>query len=316
VSPTTYREEERKYRYLATLFQELKEKGRIGSTDPRQLQRGEVQEFLSWMKERGLNPSYQEKLIGLLNAFLKFFKNFSIEEMKSEGIRFPKAPKKPVRVIEHQDLAEIFSTAKKMTGWRGILARGMVGLYFATGIRPKELRLALIQDVDIAKRRFYVRHPKGEHSWASPQWISMIREDVIPFIERFLVERGEYIDGKELKNPKALFPSLDHRSKDGFYSHNGFRRIKSKIEELSGVDFQMKDFRSTLASMTVNGDLSRIPLVSEQLRHSKIETTRKFYTRIEAGSAGKRLRDIWMENPVVMHENPVIREKFDLTGYG
>jgi hypothetical protein len=68
--------------------------------------------------------------------------------------------------------------------------------------------------------------------------------------------------------------------------------------------------------MTVNGDLSRLPLVSEQLRHSKIETARNYYTRIEAGSAGKRLRDIWMENPVVMHENPVIRERIDYTGYG
>lgn len=55
--------------------------------------------------------------------------------------------------------------------------------------------------------------------------------------------------------------------------------------------------------------------MSVQLRHSKLETTQKYYACIERGQAGKQLRDAWMENPIKMHENPVIESDFDYTGY-
>ena len=45
-------------------------------------------------------------------------------------------------------------------GWFGF--KGMCALSFATGIRPKEFRLAQVEDLDLNRMRFYVRHPKGE----------------------------------------------------------------------------------------------------------------------------------------------------------
>jgi len=36
---------------------------------------------------------------------------------------------------------------------------------------------------------------------------------------------------------------------------------------------------------------------------------------IERGQTGKQLRDAWMENPIKMHENPVIDSDFDYAGY-
>jgi hypothetical protein len=36
---------------------------------------------------------------------------------------------------------------------------------------------------------------------------------------------------------------------------------KAKAEKLSGVRFKLKDFRSALTSVTVNGDMSRLPEV-------------------------------------------------------
>lgn len=52
-----------------------------------------------------------------------------------------------------------------------------------------------------------------------------------------------------------------------------------------------------------------------QLRHVRIETTQKFYADIERGQTGRELKIVWKKNPITVHENPVIHEKFDSTGY-
>jgi len=36
---------------------------------------------------------------------------------------------------------------------------------------------------------------------------------------------------------------------------------------------------------------------------------------IERDQVGKQPRDAWMENPIKMHENPVIESDFDFNGY-
>jgi hypothetical protein len=101
------------------------------------------------------------------------------------------------------------------------------------------------------------------------------------------------------------------------------------VEKVSGVRFKLKDFRSTLTSMTVKDDLSRLLAISAHLRHCKIETTQKYYARIVRGVAGRQLRDAWKDSPIFAPNadiepeqetslyagNPVIDRKYELTGY-
>ncbi len=180
VADSTYIEEERKLRMLAGIFEGLKAEGRIVSTDPRQLRRRDIQEFWAWMKRQGLDPTGQAKYFQYLGNFLKVWKNHVLLEMKADGIRFPKPNKKPIRVIDDEDLETIFTTLRTMPEWHGSVARGMIALCFATATRPKEVRLAQIEDLDLVKERFFVRHPKGEGSWASPEWVDIIRPDMLP----------------------------------------------------------------------------------------------------------------------------------------
>jgi hypothetical protein len=130
-----------------------------------------------------------------------------------------------------------------------------------------------LEDLDLNRTRYFVRHPKGEGSWASPDWVDMIRPDMIPHIQRYLLEREDHLQKKGLKRATALFPNL-YRSEDEFHSANAFNEIKCKVEALSGVDFRLKDFRSTLASITINEDLSRLPAMSQQLRQRKLRRRR------------------------------------------
>lgn len=318
LSETTYKEEERKLRMLAKVFEDLKREGRIDTTDPRHMRRKEIQEFLAWMKRQGLDPTAQDKYLKFLKVFLRSFRNRVIEDMKADGIKFPKPTKKPIRVIDEGDLDTIFQSIGNMPAWRGSVARGMLAIYFATGVRPKELRLALLDDLDLGKMKFLVRHPKGEGSWASQEKVDLIRPDVVPYIERYLRERKEWIRTNGLKESevKQLFPSIRFGKNKGFYTANGFQQIKSQVQRISGVEFKLKDFRSTLTSMTVNGDMGRLNAMSAQLRHDKIETTQRAYYRMLEGVAGRQLKDAWKERPIaIVHETPLIEKRFETSGY-
>jgi integrase/recombinase XerD len=313
VGEATYREESRKLQYLGKVWEQLKKEGKVKTTDPRRIGREDVQEFMAWMNARPNKLDVETKLSYLkyLKGLLKYFRNYTFEEMERSGVRFPTKPKKPIRVISDDDLKAIFLALVDMPGWRGAVARGMVALYLATGVRPSELRTAWFIDLDMARMKLYVRHPKGEGSWASPQWVGIIRPDLMPMIYRYVIEREENVKSRGLEKATPLFPNL-YRGKDDFYSANAFNEIKVKIEERSGVKFRLKDFRSTLTSITVEGDLSKLPAMSVQLRHNSPITTKDHYARIKDGAAGEELRNHWKDHLLPLPQNPFIENFSDL----
>ncbi len=137
---------------------------------------------------------------------------------------------------------------------------------------------------------------------------------MLPFIERYLDDRRRHLQKASIGVAMALFPNLA-RGADGFYSPCRFREIKHEVEKLSGVEFKLKDFRPTLTTMNVNGDLPRLPAMSAQLRHNTIATTQRSYFRMEQGVVGRQLKNCWEETPVRTPKNPVIENKRDYTGY-
>jgi hypothetical protein len=74
--------------------------------------------------------------------------------------------------------------------------------------------------------------------------------------------------------------------------------------------------RSTLTSVMVKGDMSRLPEMSEQLRHGSMTTTQRSYYAMKRGAAGRQLKDAWKEHPIKVHQNPIIDLKERLPGYG
>jgi integrase/recombinase XerD len=325
-SKSTYDGERGKLTYLAGVFEQLKGLGLVTTTDPRHLTRKDIQGFLYWMKNpdiiernprdkgKPIKPVTQETYIRYLRGFLRFYRNFVLEEMKLEGVKFPRPTKKPVKIIPTDDVKRLFAALPSLTGWRGTVGKGMCSICLATGIRPKEIRKAHIEDLNIEARTFYVRHPKGEGSWAEPTTVALIREDLLPVMRQFLAERGRYLKENGIEEATPLFPNLT-KGPNGFYSQQGFNAIKQAIEEKTGVEFLIKEFRPTLCSMTVNNDLSKLPAMSIQLRHSTVATTQKSYLLIEQGRAGNQLHDSWKDNPIIEQQKPLIEKKWDMSGY-
>lgn len=105
---------------------------------------------------------------------------------------------------------------------------------------------------------------------------------------------------------------------NAFYSANHIGKVKREIEALSNVQFKLKDLGPTLTSLTVNGDLSKLLVMSAQLRHSSYSTTQRYCLKMEQGAAGKQLKDAWKDSPTLAPQNarnPVIGRKFDISGY-
>jgi len=137
---------------------------------------------------------------------------------------------------------------------------------------------------------------------------------MLPMLKQYVRERAAWLRTNYRNDVQALFPCME--SESGYYTANGLRLVKAKVERLSGVKFKLKDFRSTLTSVTVNGDMSRLPAMSAQLRHASVTTTQRSYYAMERGVAGRQLRNAWKEHPIVGHQNPVIESKERLPGYG
>jgi site-specific recombinase XerD len=156
---TTLREEERKLYQLDHIFRELNAAGLVKTMDPRHIDEEDIGNFLKHLSR--YDPDTQRRHISRLNSYLKFFKNFVIEHMLATGaLNMPRCAHKNIRSISSGDLKDIFQAADRMEGWHGSIARGMAAMYFATGVRPSELRLAEFRDLDLKHERFFVRVPR------------------------------------------------------------------------------------------------------------------------------------------------------------
>jgi site-specific recombinase XerD len=306
VVDSTLKEMERKLRAIGDRFEGLRKDNLVKSCDPRHIDEADVRQFMAWQKRRGLDPETQIKALCYLKQYLRFFGNRAWDELESKGVRYPKKPRKIIRAIAQEDLEAIFKTINDMEGWHGAVARGMISLYFATGVRPKEVRLAHFEDLKLDEMKFFVRHPKGEGSWGVPQDVDIIRPDVMAYLFRYLLDREKHLEEHGAESALALFPNLSQGS-EAFYSTNAFQTIKREIESLSGVKFRLKDMRPTLTSMTVNGDLGMLVAMSQQLRHSNLATTQKHYASIKQETVSAKLRDAWKNSKfLIAPETPVI----------
>jgi integrase/recombinase XerD len=285
-TPTTIENDSRHLRYFAGIFETLKTDGKISSTDPRFLDHNAIEQFYRWMKNKNLKNSTHATYVKVLKRYLKMWGNNVIEQMiNDDEIILPSADGDgEINALTIDEVRCIFATVDDMSGYRGVIIRLLISLGVGTGCRPKELFNAQVSDISIKAETFFVRHPKGEGSWGKTEKVNIIRQDMLIRIDRELKARADYLEGIGVKskyvfvNPKSGKP----------YTANTLRRFKALVAEASGVDFMIKDLRSTLLTLLVNEDLEKLGAASLQLRHSRIANTQKFYLKINKRSAVRK----------------------------
>lgn len=305
VGKSTMDNERRIVRSIVSELEAMRERNELRTTHPVDMGPTEVRAFLDWMRDpkihkgKSLDPYTQVRYLSKIEGILEMHGNKTVETMRQEGYQLPrKSARKPIRAIAEQDLRIVQEAAQNVgsaegepEGWRRAKARFLTTIYVATGLRPSELRLALAEDLDPRRWRFYVRTPKGEGVWGENRTVAIMpdyREDVLTFLE----EREHLLRFYGMERSIYLVPNL-RGGKDSPYSSNHFRELKKEVQEISGISFKLKDFRPTFATMSVEKDPNLLVDVSAQLGHSNLMTTQRYYAQISAESAGSRLEKAW-----------------------
>ncbi|MEW6070268.1 MAG: hypothetical protein AB1485_06580, partial [Candidatus Thermoplasmatota archaeon] len=148
LAETTIKERNRKFRYLNREYVRLWKEGKISTTNPKKLTEKDIGAILLWMKEKGLDPSTQRKYIGFLARVLTHGGNPVINQMKDKKLPLPRDVPKEIKTLSEEEIHHIQVSAEKLHGWHGEILRFVTTMYPYTGLRPSELRLARIEDID------------------------------------------------------------------------------------------------------------------------------------------------------------------------
>jgi integrase len=169
--------------------------------------------------------------------------------------------------------------------WESMIAYGVVVTGICTGLRPKELRLAKVCDLDLKRGTIHTDHVKGEDSYGSAR-DSAIQLDGIPFLKRYVKARNEKLVEKKITTVEALFPAISkiRSGGDGYYSANSMTKMRVKVSQDTGVPFQLRACRRTFGQEYIDMGVS-MDAVSRMMGHSTTKTTEKYYCRKTNDSA-------------------------------
>jgi integrase len=313
LAEATIAERRRKLLSFADRYQSLCRNSPDLERNPARWGEKEITAILLDVKRRGWSLATQAKELENLQALLRFLGNGVVEKMRSNRPQlFPRRTTTRGPSISEEQLTKVLTAASKVDGWTGEVARFIVTAYAFTGLRPGELRKAEIGDLDVRTWSLRVRHPKGEARYGEHRIVpipSPMRNAVLDYLRA----REAMLTAKGLLEAKPLVC----RSSDptAFYSPMHLRRIKKKVEEISGVAFELRALRRTYGQNLLNRGVP-LETVSLALGHSSTLTTERYYCRKDADTARLEiLRAFERSAPGPSVNSPLIERKGDLTGY-
>ena len=206
--------------------------------------------------------------------------------------------------------------------WNMMESHAIVILGLASGARHKELKEGKISDLSLKNtgmEYYHIEHPKGEDTYGEVR-DPPLRPECVPFLRKYLKIRNEM----RAKKPDNLFlfPALKDKL-DGKLSTNSITEMVRSV----GSDAHVKKLdlhkcRRTFGQMLIDEGATSEE-VSVLMGHATTATTEKYYCRKKEKQASTSIRNIWCAKaPVPMQKmrpdvkNPLIDEKFAITGYG
>jgi integrase len=297
ISEGTVKQLERRYRLFQRVFDRLKKEGKVSTTDPSILAREDIQAYVKWMQNESLDQRTQAQYMSALSQLCLSCGNTVLQRIRDEGERLPTATPKDIVSLEESDLKTLRTAAGGMEGWNGDVVGFLVSFYPYTGLRPSELRLANIEDLDVKSWTLYVAHPKGEGKYAKKRTVVILPPAREPTLV-FLAKRRKRLEENGLAvfvESGPLVPSIREGGVK-HYSASAFRVMKHRLEDVTGLSFRLKDFRPTFTQMTLDKDPTLLSDVSKQLGHATSRTTELHYGRIRDRTAFRRLEEAWTEH--------------------
>jgi integrase/recombinase XerD len=297
LAPATFAVRRRDLRRLARLFEDLHAKGALSTTNPKLFGEAEIGALIAHMRERGHELTYQAKTLAHLGSLLTHVGNPILERMRNAKIvRLPRRADKPIHVKGDAWFEDAMRKLDTLPGWRREAVRFALAIYYHTGLRVKELRLARLSDLNMSAWTLSIAHPKGEGAWASAGERVAVFPSLRPYVLDFLDARAMRLRDLGLA-PETVEPLIPNGS-GGYYTDAGWRAMRLKVFREAGIErTAYRTLRPSFAQKLKDRG-APIETVSRALRHSSTATTERFYARIRTERAWDELERIW-EAPVV-----------------
>jgi integrase len=295
IAEATYHEWRRRLHRISCVLIQLKNENKLSTASPMKITRADIAAVIRWGQDSGLQPVTLEKSLMLMEKVCAFVGNPVFERLRAAGENLPRRTPKDLSSLSLEELERIAAKAEEVKGWYGDVARFLVAMYPYSGLRPSELRLAHVEDIDNRKWRIWVRHPKGERKYARQRYAPIL-PPAWDAVTRYLRAREEHLRKLGIENATPLIPS-EHGEDIGFYSSARLRAIK-KLVEIPGVKFTLKTFRDTFCQMCIDRDPNLLSDTSVAMGHATSRTTKMHYGRLKNDQALERLQRSWQESSV------------------
>ena len=272
----------------------------IDTLDPRKFGKTEIDSLMLWTRTR--KTSYSAKLWTAIEDFLLFNDNDIVKRLEAKvQWRRPDPTYKPGPVKDEHWLNEAMTRLDVVAGWRGNAAKFITAFMFGTGLRPGELRLADVADLDTEHWIFKVMHPKkvpGAVVGAELAIYADTRDRVLDYLTAREKRMREL--GHDPKKVTALVPSERGRH----YSEAGFRNLRVDAFRVAGIEGDYRALRRTHEQVLMDRlefhghkEGSVIEIAAKRLRHS-VQTAVKHYADLRTARGQKAAQEAW-EAPIV-----------------
>ena len=236
---STIAERERKLHFLASVVQQLNDRGEISGPNPTGFTEDDTIEIFLALKDRGMKCSTLRKYLQLLKSVCRECGNRVVEDMLADRKIIVGMDRQEPFSLDQEDLKLILQACKQVGGWKGDVCCFSVAMLTFLRLRPGELRQASVKDLDLRKGTFLIASPKGKGRYGEVKRLTL--PDVLkPYAADFMNARAAMLKSRGIDEAAALIPAISRKGVN-IYSQQGFGRLKDEVMREAGITFKWKD---------------------------------------------------------------------------
>lgn len=112
-----------------------------------------IRSWMVYMRDRGINPRSIARGLSSLKSFIKYLMRVQVIQVNPLAtITAPKVSKRLPSFVEEKHLHELFHQIPFPEGWKGVLHKTVLQMFYATGIRLSELINLKMTQLDLHQK--------------------------------------------------------------------------------------------------------------------------------------------------------------------
>ncbi|MGB0882789.1 MAG: site-specific tyrosine recombinase XerD [Vicingaceae bacterium] len=241
------------------------------SVSPEKVEQNQIEEFLQWVSEIGLNARSQARILSGLKAFYKYLLlEDMIEVAPTELLEAPKIGRKLPEVLSIEEINKIIG-AIDLSKDEGERNKAMLETLYSCGLRVSELIGLKISKL-MLDEGFIIVIGKGDKERIAP-----IGSVAIKHIKTYVETKRNHMSNIDKESEDILF--LNRRGKQ--LTRVMIFTIIKRLAEKAGINKTVSPhtFRHSFATHLVEGGAD-LRAVQEMLGHESITTT-EIYTHLD-----------------------------------